>query len=110
LLKMLSLFHCVVLAFLSKIKCPCVWGVISGSSIQFHWFVFFYTNTMQFLLLLLYSKALGQWWWYLQKFSYSSRFFGLSWDFCFFHIILRIVLSIPVKNYVGILMVIVVNL
>jgi hypothetical protein len=36
LLKMLSLFHCVVLAFLSKIKCPCVWGVISGSSIQFH--------------------------------------------------------------------------
>jgi hypothetical protein len=37
LLKMLSLFHCVVLAYLQKIKCLLVCGFISGSSVLFHW-------------------------------------------------------------------------
>jgi hypothetical protein len=36
LLKMLSFFHWMVFAPLSKIKCPQVCGLISGSSILFH--------------------------------------------------------------------------
>ena len=42
-----------------------------------------YTNTMQFLLLLLCSIACGQGWWYLQKYFYCSGFFLLSWMFVF---------------------------
>jgi hypothetical protein len=38
LLKMLSFFfHCMVLLFLSKIRCPQVCGLISGCSIRFCW-------------------------------------------------------------------------
>jgi hypothetical protein len=33
LLKMLSLFHCMILVSLSKIKCPWVYGLVSGSLI-----------------------------------------------------------------------------
>ena len=37
LLKRLSFFHCIVLPPLSKIRCPQVYGFISGLSILFHW-------------------------------------------------------------------------
>ena len=37
LLKMLSFFHCIILATMSKIKCPCVYGLISGSLILSCW-------------------------------------------------------------------------
>ena len=38
LLNMLSFFHLIFFASLSKIKCLKVCGLISGSSIRFHWF------------------------------------------------------------------------
>lgn len=37
--KKLSFPHCVVLALLSKIIWPCMWGFISGFSIVLHWSV-----------------------------------------------------------------------
>ena len=37
LLKMLSFFHCIILASLSKIRCSQVCGLISRTLIQFHW-------------------------------------------------------------------------
>ena len=37
LLNMLSFYHFVFLASLSKIRCLKVFGLISGSSIRFHW-------------------------------------------------------------------------
>ena len=37
LLKMLSFFHCIILASLSKIKCSWVCGFISESLFLFHW-------------------------------------------------------------------------
>ena len=37
LLKRLSLFHCIFLPPLSKIRCPYVCGFISGLSVLFHW-------------------------------------------------------------------------
>ena len=40
LLKRLSLFHCIFLPPLSKIRCPYVCGFISGLSILFHWSLF----------------------------------------------------------------------
>ena len=40
LLKRLSLFHCMFLPPLSKITCPQVHGFISGFSIVFHWSIF----------------------------------------------------------------------
>jgi len=39
LLKGLSLFHWMVLASSSKITWPCMQGLISGISLQLHWFI-----------------------------------------------------------------------
>jgi hypothetical protein len=57
-----------------------VCGFISESSIWFHWSVclFLYEYHTVFLLILPYIRALGQGWWYLQKFFYCSELFWLS--------------------------------
>jgi hypothetical protein len=56
LLQVLSFFHYMVLASLSEIKCPWVFGSTSGSSFNsIDQPVCFYANTMWFLLLFLCS-------------------------------------------------------
>ena len=42
LLKRLFFLHCIFLSPLSKIRCPCVCGSISGLSILFHWSLFLF--------------------------------------------------------------------
>ena len=40
--KRLSLFHCIFLPLLSKIRCPQMHGYISGLSILFYWSIFLF--------------------------------------------------------------------
>ena len=42
LLKRLSFLHSIFLPPLSKIRCPCVYGFISGLSILLHWSIFLF--------------------------------------------------------------------
>lgn len=72
--------------------------------------VCFYTNTMHILLLLLYKATWSRQWWYIQNFFYCTGLFWLSCFRLFFHIKLRIVLLISVKNCIQIWGRIVLNL
>ena len=84
--------------------------------------VYFYMNTMWFLLFYLHSTTCNWEWWKLWQFFYCSGLFYLSWVFCFcycccwwfylfvLHMKLWIVLLRSVKNCVGILMEIALNL
>ena len=76
LLKIFLVFHCMVLAILSKIKHPCVFGFISGFLIQLHWSThLFLCQYYSVLLLVLYSISWNQGWWYLQTFFYCTVLF-----------------------------------
>ena len=71
LLKMLSFFHWMVFAPLSKIKWPrCVGSFLGLQFCSIDLPVCHYTNTMQFLSQLLCSTAWGQAWWFHQRFFY----------------------------------------
>lgn len=76
LLKMRSLFHCMVLASLSKSKCLYVCGFIPWSLVQFHWStcLFLYQSHVVFILLPC-NTAWNQGWWFFQKFSDYTRVF-----------------------------------
>ena len=71
--------------------------------------VCFCTNTMQFLSLLFCSTAWGQEWWFPQKFFYCWKCFSLSWVFGYSKWIWGL-LSNSMKNWVGILLGIALNL
>ena len=109
LLKMFSLFHCMVLGSLSKIVCRC-YRFISGSYIPFHWLIsLFLYQYHEVLFLLISSTAWNQGWWYLQKFFYCTGGFSYP-GVPLLHMKVRVVLSRSVKNCVGILMGIALNL
>jgi hypothetical protein len=76
LLKILSFFHWMILAPLSKIKWPWLCGFISG--IQFYsigLLVCCSTSTMLFLSQLFCSIAWGQAWWFHQSFFFYYYYY-----------------------------------
>ena len=80
LLNMFSFLHYMVMASLSKMKCPfCVFYSITLINL----FVSVPINTISFLSPFLYSLIWGQRWWFLPKFFYCSGLFWLSWVFYF---------------------------
>jgi hypothetical protein len=87
LLKMLSFFfHCMVWASLYKIKCSKVCGIISGSSILFHWrmCLFLYQYNAFFVVVLNHYCSVVhldvRGWLFFQRFFCCSELFWLKGD------------------------------
>ena len=80
--KRLSFLHCILLPPLSKIRCPYVYGFISGLSILFHWSIFLCASTILSWWLWLCSRAWSQAGWFLQFYSSFSRLLWLFEVFC----------------------------
>ena len=110
LLKILSFFHSMVLAPLSKIKWPYVCGFICRSSIQLIFLPVSVPIPCSFLSQLLCSTAWGQGWWFPPEVLLSLRRVFVMLGILLFQMNLEIALSISVKNWVGILREIALNL
>ena len=107
----LSFLYCIFLPPLSKIRCPWVCGFISGLSILFHWSIFlslcwYHTVLMTVACTIVWSQA-G---WFLQFHSCFSRLLWLFKVFLCFHTNCEIICSSSVKNTVGSLIGIALNL
>ena len=104
--------RCIFLPPLSKIRCPYVRGFISGLSILFHWSIFLsLCSTILSWWLWLCSRAWSQVGWFLQFHSSFSRLLWLfQVFFLYFHTNCEIICSSSVKNTVGSLIGITLNL
>ena len=111
LLKRLSFLHCIFLTPLSKIRCPQVRGFISGLSILFHWSIFlslcqYHTVWMTVALQqsLKSSKLIPPIPFFFLKIALAIQ------GFLYFHTNCEIICSSSVKNTVGSLIGIALNL
>ena len=107
----LSFLHCIFLPALSKIRCSQVHGFISGLSILFHWYIFLSLcqyHTVWMIVALYYSLKSG-------RLIHPVPFFFLKIalairGFLCFHTNCEIICSSSVKNIVGSLIQIALNL
>ena len=113
LLKRLSFLHCIFLPPLSKISFPYVHGFISGLSILFHWSIFlslckYHTVFMISFVVEPEVRQVDS----SSSFLFSQDCFGYLniWGFLYFHKNSEIICSISVKNTVGSLIGIALNL
>ena len=111
LLKMLSLSHCIFLPPLSKIKYPQVHGFIPGLFILFHWSIFLFLcqyHTVLKTVALQYNLKSGRWI-PLAPFFFLKTALALQGLLCF-HMNCEIFYSSSVKNAIGNLIGIALNL
>ena len=111
LLKRLSSPHCIFLPSLSKIRCPQVHGFISGHSVLFHWSTFLLLcqyHTVLMTAALQYNPKSGR------LIAPAPLFFLKTalaiWGLLCFHMNCEIFCSNSVKNAIGNLIGIVLNL
>ena len=112
LLKRLYFLHCIFLPPVSKIRCPKIrCGFTSGLSVLFHWSIFLSLcqyHTALMTVAMYYSLKSGSW--FVQFHSSFSRLLWLFEFFLYFHTNFEIICSSSVKNIVGSLIGIALNL
>ena len=111
LLKRLSFLHCIFLLPLSKLRCPQVHGFISGLYILYHWSIFlslFQYHTFLITVVFQYCLKSGR---LISPVPFFFLKIGLATQvFLYFHTNCKVIFSSSLKNTLGNLIGIALNL